>query len=69
MKKRVVVECSAELPMVPNFIRVSHNGAELTLDVADMPDTTLERIGKEWVAALLEHAKQRRKARGDQEAR
>ena len=49
------------VPQVPNFILDEPGG--IAVDVADVYDEELKRLGIEWTNALLAHAAQRRLAR------
>lgn len=45
------------LPLLPNFLRLD---PDVAIDVAELSDTELRRIGRAWTEALLQHAAERR---------
>ncbi len=50
-----------KLPSLPNFITVDSSFTnKAIIDVADLSDTDLKELGKEWTIALIKHAKDRR---------
>lgn len=50
-----------EMPSLPNFLKTNERGS---IDVADVDETTLRKIGRAWTAALVVHARLRRVGRG-----
>lgn len=63
----VTVSAEAQLPMLPNFILFPSSGAKI--DVANIVDEDLAKIGQAWSSALVLHAKQRRKNRESMNAK
>lgn len=59
----VTVTAEAQLPMLPNFIIFPTTNSKV--DVADLADEDLAKIGDSWSSALVIHAKQRRKDRDE----
>lgn len=57
---KTVVTMEAEVPAVPNFVRLT-NG--VTCDVCELDDGSLRRLADAWGLKLLEHARSRRRAK------
>ena len=53
------IEISAITPLVPNFIRTPIG----VVPIADVPDSMLRAIAKEWGAQLVKKAQERRNKR------
>jgi hypothetical protein len=48
-------------PKLPNFIQVSYpTGTREYVDVKDIPEEFLRKIGQEYIEALVRHAKKRK---------
>lgn len=61
------IELKLKIPMLPNFIHIQDGKIKSdnplvgqSIDVSDLDDETLKKIGMEWTAALITHAKTRR---------
>lgn len=64
MSAKVLLQ--VETPRVPNFVRLmlsKGQPSEHLVDVAELDDETLRRIGEQWTEALLRVAANRRRAR------
>lgn len=59
MMDKPQVQVGIELPMSPNFIRLTHGG---TKDIALMSDDELQRIGEAWTKELIRRAHKRRES-------
>lgn len=58
---KTMVTMEAEVPSVPNFVRLT-NG--ITCDIGELDDGSLRRLADAWGLKLLQHAKARRHAKG-----
>lgn len=55
---KITAELIVKLPMLPDFLR---RGDDLgSIDIAELSDDMLRRVGEAWTTALLNHANQRR---------
>lgn len=59
-KSSVFISVKAETPKVPNFVRASVAGNNITVDVKDLSDNELQRLGEQWQKDLLANAVKRR---------
>ena len=51
------VRIQLKIPQLPNFITTTD---DRVVDVKDLPDATLRRIGEQWTEKLLRHARERK---------
>jgi hypothetical protein len=58
----VSIEKRLNTPIVPNFLRYGDHQNEM-IDIAELSDEALEKIGKAWTAQLIKHAQKRRKTK------
>ena len=54
---RLKVRIQVKVPSVPNFI-LTEDGR--SIDIKDLPDSTIREIGRRWTDKLLDHAWKRR---------
>lgn len=54
----ITADCEIELPVLPNFIRLTDGR---TIDVKDMHPASLGMLADKWKEALLVHADERRR--------
>lgn len=54
----LTVDCEVEIPKVPNFIRLSSG---VTIDIKDIHESTLAKLGDSWKEALLVTARERKR--------
>lgn len=59
MKRTLSVKAEVELPMLPNFLRMT-DGQSLPIEA--VTDDTLRELGAAWTESLVEHAQRRRVA-------
>jgi hypothetical protein len=57
------IKVTAKIPATPNFIRMV-GFEELAIDVKNIEDSELKKIGAEWTKNLIENAKKRRANNG-----
>lgn len=57
----IYLQRAVKLPSLPNYLRFEQG--EDSIDIADLPDATLQEIGKAWTVALVEMAEERRRRR------
>lgn len=72
MKNPIQITVELKTPNVPNFVEISsfkagnldeaiaRSGEGLKMDVAELDNEAIERLGRQWTDALLEHAAARR---------
>ena len=62
---KVAPEVEVLMPSVPNYLRrPSASGAhEVVLDVCELSEAELRKVGARWVEALVRHAAERRDLR------
>ena len=53
----LAVKIQLKIPALPNFITTTD---DRTIDVKDLPDATLRRIGEQWTEKLIQHARSRK---------
>lgn len=56
---KLTINSEIKLPTLPNFLKIENGN--YTFDVADLSDEELEKLGREWTNALIQHAHIRRK--------
>jgi hypothetical protein len=53
----LAVKVQVRIPALPNFITTTD---DRTIDVKDLPDATLRKIGEQWTEKLILHARARK---------
>ncbi len=63
-KKTIHVDAEIEVPRCPNFVFYANDGRHTNqIDIADIPDADLKKLGLAWVEQLLYFAAERRKSK------